>query len=303
MKICVADICTFLEERKIEFDYKGDYDIFITCFVPLKNLRNQAITWIKNKSTPLPEEIASYEDLLVVVPYDVELGKYIKNVIYCRNPKAVFSQILEQFFKEKKSGKIDKTAIVLTHHIGKNVSVGCNAYIHPDVIIGDNVEIGNHVSIECPVRIGNDSIIHSGVVIGKDGFGYYQEEGIYYKVPHFGGVVIGERVEIGANTCIDRGTMEDTYIGDDVKIDNLCQIGHNVKIGNRAIIVACSCICGSCVLEEGVYIAPGATVMNQVSLGKECSVSIGAVVIQNVEENVVIAGTPSRVVMRKRTKH
>lgn len=80
MKVYVSDICTFLDERKIEFDYKGDHNIFITCFASLKDLRNQEITWIKNKDTSLPEKIASYEGLLVVAPYEVELGESIKNV-------------------------------------------------------------------------------------------------------------------------------------------------------------------------------------------------------------------------------
>lgn len=297
MKIFVKDICGFLNDNQIEFYYSGNEKAVITCFSPLKDLKENSITWIKRISEENIKKIEKYENLLLIAPMDfLHLHKIQINTIGCEDPKAVFFKILEHFFKQKKIPVISGKATVLTTDIGKNVSIGDYSFINGDVIIGDNVEIGNNVSIECPARIGSGSIIHSGVVIGTDGFGYYKEDGVYFKVPHFGGVTIGERVEIGANACIDRGTMEDTYIGNDVKIDNLCHIAHNVKIKDRAVVIALSLLGGSSILEEGVYVAPGALVMNQVQVGEGSLIGMGAVVTKDVEKNKVVVGVPAKAI-------
>lgn len=292
--IRASDICKFLQERNIDFDYDGREDLVVERFSPLKDLKGSSITWVKNKDASLSLEKGKCKDLLVVAPRGFASGRGIASFIYCDSPKAVFFEILERFFANDTPARIDGTAIVKTDKIGEGVSIGCHCFIGEDVEIGDHVSIGNNVSIECPTRIGNDSIIHSGTVIGTDGFGYYEEGGITRKVPHFGGVVIGERVEVGANACIDRGTMEDTVIGDDTKIDNLCHIAHNVRINGGGIVIALSCLCGSSVLEEGAYVAPGATVMNQVRVGENSLVGLGAVVTKDVPDGKVVAGVPAR---------
>ena len=162
--------------------------------------------------------------------------------------------------------------------------------------IGDNVFIENNVIIDNKVCIGENTIIHSGVVIGKEGFGYFKnDDGISIKVPHFGGVEIGHDVEIGANTCIDRGTLDDTIIGDYVKIDNLCHIAHNVIIGKRTKITAMSLLAGSSELGDECYLAPGVIVKNQVKIGARCIIGMGAMVLKDVEDQKVIVGSPGKV--------
>jgi len=115
-------------------------------------------------------------------------------------------------------------------------------------------------------------------------------------VPHYGGVVIGQNVEIGANTCIDRGTLDDTIIGNNVKIDNLCHIGHNCIIKDNSSIVALSMLGGSAIIEENSYIAPGVMIKNQLKIGENSLIGIGAVVIKDVEKNKVVAGVPAKVI-------
>lgn len=290
----ILDVCKFLNEKRIDFDYVGKEDFVFERYSPLKAVTDSSITWVKKKDVSLPWKEGEHKDLLVVAPYGFVGNVSDANFLYCDAPKAVFFEILGNFFQEKKGAYIDTSSVVRTDRIGKNVSIGCHCYICEDVVIGDNVEIGNNVSIECPTKIGDDSIIHSGVVIGTDGFGYYQEDGVMRKVPHFGGVVIGERVEIGANTCIDRGTMEDTVIGDDTKIDNLCHIAHNVQIGKDVMIVAGSNLCGSCRIGDGSYIAPGATIKNQLEVGKGAFVGMQTVAIKNVPDGESIFGVPGR---------
>jgi UDP-3-O-[3-hydroxymyristoyl] glucosamine N-acyltransferase len=113
------------------------------------------------------------------------------------------------------------------------------------VQIGADSRLAAHVTLEAGVRIGARVLIHAGAVIGADGFGLAPEDGRWLKVPQVGAVVIGDDVEIGANTTIDRGAIEDTVIGDGVKLDNLIQVGHNVHIGAHSAIAACTGISGS----------------------------------------------------------
>jgi UDP-3-O-[3-hydroxymyristoyl] glucosamine N-acyltransferase len=218
------------------------------------------------------------------------------NIIQCENPKETFFEILNRFFVIPKKAGIELDSIVETQNIGTDVSIGHHCYICKDAIIGNNVSIKNNVIIECPAEIGDNTIIWSGVVIGTDGYGYYKkDDGINYKVPHFGGVKIGRNVEIGANTCIDRGVLVDTVIGNNVKIDNLCHIAHNVLIEDNVMITAMSALSGSSTVKENAYIAPGTLVLNQKTVGKNAFVGIGSVVIKNVQNSKAVFGVPARV--------
>jgi len=145
--------------------------------------------------------------------------------------------------------------------IADNVTIGENCIIHPNVVIYDYVEIGRNV------------ILHAGVVIGADGFGYVQDENKnYIKFPQIGTVVIEDNVEIGANTCIDRGALGETRIGEGTKIDNLVQVGHNVSIGKRCVIAAQTGISGSVTIEDDCVIG------GQVGFGDHVTVKSGAVI-------------------------
>ena len=145
--------------------------------------------------------------------------------------------------------------------VGDNVSIGSNCVLHPNVVIEDHCTIGNGV------------ILHAGVVIGADGFGYVKDDnGEYVKFPHIGSVVIENDVEIGANSCVDRGALGVTRIGEGTKIDNLVQVGHNVDIGKRCIIAAQTGISGSVVIEDDCVIG------GQVGFGDHARVKSGAVI-------------------------
>jgi UDP-3-O-[3-hydroxymyristoyl] glucosamine N-acyltransferase len=255
------------------------------------------LTWIKNIDTYDFSNLGADLELVLVTNFfdnKEHLEKY--NIIKCNNPKETFFEILNHFFVASKKPEIVLDSIVETQNIGKNVSIGHHCYICKDVIIGDNVIIKNNVIIECPVDIGDNTIIWSGAVIGTDGYGYYKKhDGINYKVPHFGGVKIGKNVEIGANTCIDRGTLADTTIGNNVKIDNLCHIAHNVRIEDNVMIIAMSMLAGSSTIQENAYIAPGALIINQKTIGKDAFVGLGAVVIDNVPSGKAVFGVPARI--------
>lgn len=299
MKIELNSILNFLKNSGLEYKYCGRNDIKINRYSSLKNIRNNSITWVKNQSYYKEELFIGLKEVLLVVNSDIdETDNKDIGFIICNNPKEVFFSILKEFFKQQEYiDFIAPSAVVETKLIGHNVYIGHNAYVSKNVKIGNNVVIKNNVSIEGKVEIGNNTILHSGVVIGTDGFGYFQNsQGKNIKVPHYGGVKIGNDVEIGANTCIDRGTLDDTIIEDNVKVDNLCHIGHNVIIKNNSSIIALSMLGGSVVLDKNTYIAPGSLIKNQLIIGENSLVGMGSVVIHDVKKNKIVAGVPAKVI-------
>ena len=292
----IATILNFLKNNKYKMTFFGNEQVEVRNYCSLNNLQNNSITWIKSKSNIIPqieESLVNYEGILFVVG-DEKLVNKRQNYIVVDNPKAVFFKILSHFFKIDYKTGISEDSVVETVQIGKNVFIGHHCYIHQEVEIAEGVRIENNVSIDAPCKIGKNTIIHSGVVIGTDGFGYYQEDGLNKKVPHFGGVIIGEDVEIGANTCIDRGTMDDTIISNNVKIDNLCHIGHNVFIAENSMLIAGSVLGGSCCIEKDSYIGMGGIVRNQIIIAENTMVGMGAVVTKTTEKNKVVAGVPAK---------
>src|SRR6202030_1392160 len=139
-------------------------------------------------------------------------------------------------------------------HIGEETQIGPHAVIGAGCWIGSNCRIHPRVTLYAGVRIGDRVEIHAGAVIGADGFGYAQGEGRYWKFPQIGLVEIGDDVEIGANTTIDRGSLDDTRIAEGVKLDNLVHVGHNVQIGAHTVIAAQTGISGSSVLGRHVVV-------------------------------------------------
>lgn len=205
--------------------------------------------------------------------------------------------IKDEDFKHIKTGsdiKIGKNVF-----IGKNCVFGDNVKIFPFSYIGNNVEIGNnsviypHTVILDGTELGQEVIIYPGVVIGSDGFGYYPVKGELKAIPHVGRVIIGDRVEIGALSMVDRGTIGNTVIGDGTKIDNSVHIAHNVKIGKNVIILAQVGIAGSCIIEDNVAIAGQVGIADHVRIGRDAKVAAKSGVAKDVEEGEVVFGYPA----------
>ncbi len=157
-------------------------------------------------------------------------------------------------------------------HIGAGTQIGAHCVIGAGCWIGEGCRIHPHVTLYNCVRIGHRVEIHSGAVIGADGFGYAFGEGRYWKFPQAGIVEIGDDVEIGANTTIDRGSLDDTRIGEGVKLDNLVHVGHNCQIGPHTVIAAQAGFSGSCVVGRNVVIG------GQAGFGERCELKDGAVI-------------------------
>lgn len=146
----------------------------------------------------------------------------------------------------------------------------------------------------CYACIPLDADIGEGTIIGSSGFGFVKDtDGKWIEMPHVGNVIIGKNVRIGANCCVDRGTIEDTVIGDGTKIDNLVHIAHNCKIGKNVIICAGVTFCGSVTVEDDVWLAPGTVIKEGVTIGKGARTGLGAVVIKDVPPGKLVYGVPA----------
>ncbi len=167
--------------------------------------------------------------------------------IVADNPYAYFARVSQLFNSviSQAAGVHPSAVVSATAKLGKRVSIGAGCVIGDDVVIGDESCLYPRVVIYPKCSLGKRVVIHAGVVIGADGFGIAREEGRWIKIPQIGGVRIGDEVEIGANTTIDRGALDDTVIEEGVKIDNQVQIGHNVRIGAHSAVAGCVGIAGS----------------------------------------------------------
>lgn len=260
--------------RLIDGEIIGDPETVIKGAAGISDASEGDITFLSNMK--FVKECSESKASCVIVKDLVPDIK--KTQLKVTNPHYAFAKLLEHFYVKPfvPSGISDKAYVSDKAWIGKDtsifpmvfvsddVSIGDRTVIYPGVFIGRNSSIGDecilypNVTIRENVKVGRRVIIHPGTVIGSDGFGYVFENGVHYKIPQIGGVIIGDDVEIGANVTIDRATTGNTVIGKGTKIDNLVQVAHNVKIGENSIVVAQVGIAGS--TEIGNFVMLGGQV-------------------------------------------
>lgn len=261
---------------------------------------------------PHLEEAISCDAAAVIIQDDVQ--GFTKTHIKVKNPRAAFN-ILLNIFKPQLAirREISQDAhIGINSRIGKDVAIMGNAYIDDKAIIGDNVVIYPHVYIGQYAKIGDNTILHSGVsirefcavgnnclihdntVIGADGFGFITKDRIHTKVPQVGNVIIGDDVEIGSNTAIDRATTGSTIIGKGTKIDNLVHIGHNCVLGENCLVVAQTGLAGTTIVGNNVTFAGQVGSKGHVKIGDNVITAARTGIIGDIPANSFYAGFPAR---------
>jgi UDP-3-O-[3-hydroxymyristoyl] glucosamine N-acyltransferase len=184
--------------------------------------------------------------------------------------------------------------------IGDGASLGHRAWVESHAVVGAGVEVGDeahvypHVTLYPGTSLGRRVAVHSGARLGSDGFGYVFADGVHRKIPHVGRCVIEDDVEIGANTTIDRGSVDDTVIGAGTKIDNLVHVGHNCRLGKLCLVMAQVGIAGSTVVDDGVIIAGQAGIGGHIVLGKGARIAAQAGVFGSVPAGATYSGYPAR---------
>lgn len=177
--------------------------------------------------------------------------------------------------------------------IGRGTVIGPNTVIGAGVTIGRNATIGSNCSIEC-AHLGNGVVLHAGARIGSEGFGWLDHGRSNRKIPQLGRVIVQDRVEIGANSTVDRGALGDTVIGEGTKIDNLVQIGHNCRIGRNCLLAGMAGLAGSTVLEDSVMIGAAAITTGHLTIGAGSIVLARSVVTKDVRRGGRVGGYPAQ---------
>lgn len=297
-QIKLKEIIDFLGTDIIQL-YGNIENIYIKHLKPSESVDEDTLDWV-NSIKFNKQYIAENSKARVILAdkelvYSEVIQKQNKILIIVSNPKLCLLKIGNHFFKEKLEAQIHPTAYIHpqskhggTFYVGANASIGActignNVTIYPNVVINDNVTIGNQV------------IIKPGAILGFDGFGYeWDDFNNLVKFPQLGKLIIHDNVEIGSNTCIDKGSLSDTIIGVNTKINNLCHIAHNVVIGKNVIITAHVNISGSTIIEDDVWIAPNVSLKGQQKIGKGATIGMGAVVTKDVPAGEIWIGNPAK---------
>ena len=308
MEFSAKQISQFIQGR-----IEGDENVTINTFAKIEEGKKGAISFLANPK--YIHYLFETESSIVLIDEDIQLDKEAKpTLIRVKNARDCVAKLLQLYesMKPKKQG-IDSLAFISSKAtIGKDVYIGAFAYIGDGVTLGDGCQIYPHATIMDGVQLGNNCIVypnasiyhgckigsnvilHSGCVIGADGFGFAPnpETNSYDKIPQIGIVTIEDKVEIGANTCVDRSTMGSTYVRKGVKLDNLVQIAHNNDIGENTVMSAQVGIAGStkvgqwCMFGGQVGIAGHITIGDKVFLGAQSGVP------GSLKSNQQLIGTP-----------
>lgn len=237
---------------------------------------------------------------------------YPGECIISDNPYAYFARVAQWFalgnarvpvIGVHPSASVDPTAqIAANASIGPHVTIEANVQIHDGAVIdaacfigygatiGANTHLFAHATFHAGCRIGQRGIVHSGAVIGADGFGFANDHGTWIKIPQTGAVVIGDDVEIGANTTIDRGALTDTLIDDGVKLDNQIQIGHNCHIGAHTAMAGCVGVAGSAIIGQHCTFGGAAMVLGHLTIADHVNISSGSMVTHSIKEPGLYTG-------------
>jgi UDP-3-O-[3-hydroxymyristoyl] glucosamine N-acyltransferase len=290
----------------------GRYDgpeVEISGVLPLAEAGAEHISFLSNpKYAP---QLATTKAAAVLVANDLpgDSPRYIR----VTDPYYAMATTVARFFAQRPrpAGISPHAAIAQSAKLGRNAAVGAftsigenvvigddvviypNVTIEPDAVIGDGTIVYPQVSIYYGCKIGRRCIIHSGVVIGSDGYGFATLEGTHHKIPQVGIVRVEDDVEIGAGTTIDRAALGETVIGEGTKIDNLVQIGHNVRVGKRCLLVAQVGIAGSTELGNDVQVGGQSGFAGHLKIGDRARVYSKSAVFDDVAEGVWVRGIPA----------
>ncbi|HVT05479.1 MAG TPA: UDP-3-O-(3-hydroxymyristoyl)glucosamine N-acyltransferase [Thermoanaerobaculia bacterium] len=303
--LCAGDIADFLGG-----EYSGDRTVEIGRVRPLPEAGEGDLTFLANpKFTALVMQ-TSAAAVLVRRDLPESSGRFIR----VDNPYEAFARVVQRWFAAfpLPEGISPKADVSATARIGRDVRIGAFVRIGDDAVIGDGVtifegcvigagsSIGEGTMLHANVtlyhrsQIGRRCVIHSGAVIGSDGFGFAMIEGVHHKIPQIGIVRIEDDVEIGAGSTIDRATLGETVIGAGTKIDNLVQVGHNVRLGRGCILVSQVGIAGSTEIGDGCVFGGQAGVAGHLKLGAGVLVAAKSAVMKSVSRPGEIAGIPAR---------
>ena len=266
-----------------------------------------SLVWISPRKQNPEAVISETKARIIICSLDTQVGQDIlkdKLLIKVENPKLTLIRILEKLYSPKIEYGVHPTASV-----HKEAKINEKVYIGPFTYVGKSeIDEGTVIHGNCfvfdNVKIGKNVSINAGSIIGSEGFGYeLNEKNEYEKFIHIGGVEIHDNVDIGANTCVVRGALANTIIGEGTKIDNLVHIGHNAIIGKHCIITANNMVGGSVRIEDHSWLGPSSSTLNQLTLAKNSYAGLGSVITKNLPSGEVWAGNPAVPIVELKKLH
>ena len=297
-KVYISEILSYLGTKVIDTVNMQD-GLFIDNLAESSRVNLTTLDWINPSKTDKQQIAEANPAWIILVDPTVESVPN-KTLIVVENPKIALAEIGNHFFVDTPASSIHPTALI---HSEANVGEGCT--IGPYAVIGkatigSKCVIEGHVHISDSVVMGEGCVIKAGSVLGGAGFGYERDEkGNKFRFPQIGQLIMGNYVEVGSNTCIDRGALSDTIIGDYTKINNLCHIAHNNRIGKNVSITGCVNISGSNIIEDDVWIAPNASIRGWIHIGRGAFIGMGAVVTKDVPAEETWVGNPAHKMEKK----
>ena len=288
--------------KKLGGELIGDPNILINSVATLESSNQNSISFFNN---PKYLDLLKITKAAIVITNAESLAFRKGSAIVSNNPYLYFAKVSRLLNPSKVPKKeISKSAMIHpTCKLGQNIFIGPNVVIEENVsiadgvtvhagviiesdnIIGDNSTIHPNVVIKTNTIIGRNCTIYAGSVIGSDGFGYAKDNDKWFAIPQIGKVIIGDNVDIGANSTIDRGTLDDTIISSGVKIDNLVQIGHNCVIGENTIIAGCVGIAGSAKIGKNCAIGGAAMILGHLSIADNVIISPGSMITRSIKNS------------------
>jgi UDP-3-O-[3-hydroxymyristoyl] glucosamine N-acyltransferase len=302
--VLLSEIVSFVSGR-----YDGP-DVAVEGVAPLSEATDRQVSFLSNPKYALQVVTTNAAAVLVAEDLEGDSPKWIR----VADPYIAMARTVAKFFaaRPRPQGISPQASVAASAKLGRNVAIGAFTSIGENVVIGDDVVIYPNVTIDADVQIGDGTVIyaqvsiyfackvgkrcivHSGVVIGGDGFGFATDPaGTHHKIQQIGIVRVEDDVEIGAGTTIDRAALGETVVGAGTKIDNLVQIGHNVRIGERCLIVAQVGIAGSTELGESVQVGGQSGFAGHLKIGDRARVYSKSAVFEDVPAGVWVRGIPA----------
>ena len=263
----------------------GDASLVVTGLAPLEAATQQQLAFLSNPRYQ-PQLMASKAGCVIVAPPMKDAALARGACIVSDNPYLYFAR-LTQLWKHgpgpRAQASIHPSAVVDAEAVvHSTASIGALCVVERGARIGADTVLKSRVTVSEDCVIGDRCILHPGVVIGADGFGFAPNGDRWEKIEQLGAVHIGDDVEIGANTCIDRGALQDTVIEDGVKLDNLIQIGHNVRVGRNTAMAGCVGVAGSATIGEHCTVGGGAIILGHLTLGANVNISAATLVTKSI---------------------
>jgi len=265
----------------------GDAQLIIQKLAPLDTAQADALSFLSNPKYQ-SQLTTTQAGCVIVSPAVAETVKLSTALIVADNPYHYFArltQLWRQHTRVHDEPLIHPSAVIHPQaHVHASARIGPLCVIERGAHIGANTWLKSGVTVGEDCRIGERCIVHAGVVIGADGFGFALFEGHWEKIEQLGAVRIGNDVEIGANSCVDRGALDDTVIEDGVKLDNLVQIGHNVHVGANTAMAGCAGVAGSARIGANCTVGGGAVVLGHLQLADGVHISAASVVMRSIRQ-------------------